>query len=320
MWKWNLLYKQVFPGSLRPAVSGQLCHRELKPATTWWLPSFASGCGLRPPTASRKQESRADPDAHAAQGSPLVPHKSHLVPQHSFFFLCCLSWTGDCGNPGVDTHSFWSSCGGRAKRPLRVITASQCPLEQPLSYPSSCTGVGARDSAWPRTPATRAGRPAASRLCKANGTLSGWTWDFAAPPLAWFSQAGSLMQPFWLKALQISCGLPSSKLLQTWCFVCARYLPSPSLHVDPSAFENLPRWEGSLQSRCWLARELLDAMQNMDASSLFIFSTKVLFNFPMGKSCFPETSQAFQISFFFVDDYCWVGESLWNKGKEGVFA
>lgn len=48
--------------------------------------------------------------------------------------------------------------------------------------------------------------------------------------------------------------------------------------------------------------ERLDAMQNLNASSPFIFSTKVLFNFPVGKSRFPETSQAYQIHFFFVDD------------------
>lgn len=33
--------------------------------------------------------------------------------------------------------------GGKAKRPLGVTAASQCPLEQLLSYASSSTGVGA---------------------------------------------------------------------------------------------------------------------------------------------------------------------------------
>lgn len=183
------------PGSLRLAVPGQLCHRELKAATTWWLPSFASGCGLRPPTASRKQESRADPDAHAAQGSPLVPHKSHLVPQHpsSVFAACPEQVTV---GTQVWTLTVSEAVVGGEQRGPSGSSRRQCPLEQPLSYPSSCTGVGARDSAWPRTPATRARRPAASRLCNANRTLSGWTWDFAAPLSPGFLKQALSCSPF----------------------------------------------------------------------------------------------------------------------------
>ena len=54
-----------------------------------WPASLASGCGLRPPTACREQEQRADPDTQAAQGCPLFTQAtcSHNIPS-SVFAAC----------------------------------------------------------------------------------------------------------------------------------------------------------------------------------------------------------------------------------------
>lgn len=222
-----------------------------------WPASLASGCGLRPPTACREQEQRADPDTQAAQGCPLFTQAtcSHNIPS-SVFAACPAQVT-----VGTQVWTLTVSeaiVGGKQRGP------SGSPRRHSGPWSSFCR-IQAVPQVWepetvpappgPRTPARRARRPTASRLCKADRTSSGWTWDFSSTITGLvFSSRHSCRGPFdsrlcrFLLVSQVSgtasqyliITSTSPKLLRTRCFVCtclsAEHVTSVVTHWHLRAF------------------------------------------------------------------------------------